>query len=259
MISVAGQSACQSDSTQSTSLLPSHGLSGPSPVPPALLQASSARPGSANLPRQCLTAHAPEPAWPSAARFPCTGPLPSLPRPKQYRCAGRSFAAYPAPSLPARPTSRLKRPDPHQSKQGLLACPILSLPARACACTLLMITAQHYPGPLSSSARSSLSSTVRSSSRARAPAQRRPHRRFVMPTMSTLVTGLCLPLRGALALPIAWTRCAQLTPPRARCRFSSAPATASTPTPNLNVSLPKTPSQNLNLSLPRLRPKSPST
>ncbi len=54
-------------------------LSDPAPVPPALLDASSARPGRANLPRQRLTAHAP--AWPAAARFPCTGPLQHLPHP----------------------------------------------------------------------------------------------------------------------------------------------------------------------------------
>ncbi len=46
----------------------SSAMSGPAPVPPALLHASSARPGRANLPRQRLTAHAP--AWPAAARFP---------------------------------------------------------------------------------------------------------------------------------------------------------------------------------------------
>jgi hypothetical protein len=73
----------------------SSALSGPAPVPPALLHASSARPGRANLPRQRLTAHAP--AWPAAARFPCTGPPPPLPRPKQSRRAGRSFAAYQRP------------------------------------------------------------------------------------------------------------------------------------------------------------------
>jgi hypothetical protein len=56
---------------------------------------SSARQGSANLPRQRLTAHVP--AWPAAARFPCTGPLLPLPRPKQSRRAGRSFSAYQRP------------------------------------------------------------------------------------------------------------------------------------------------------------------
>jgi hypothetical protein len=104
----------------------SSALSGPAPVPPALPHASSARPGRANLPRQRLTAHAP--AWPAAARFPCRGPQQPLPRPKQSLRAGRSFAA---PSLPARPASSLKRPDPRQSKQVLLACPIRSLPAWA--------------------------------------------------------------------------------------------------------------------------------
>ena len=73
----------------------SSALSGPTAVPPALLHASSARSGRANLPRQRLTAHAP--AWPAAARFPCTGLLPPLPRPNQSRCAGRSFAIYQRP------------------------------------------------------------------------------------------------------------------------------------------------------------------
>jgi hypothetical protein len=179
--------------------------------------------------------------------------------PETIAACGQVIRRLPAPSLPARPTSRLKRPDPCQSKQGLLACPILSLPAWACAGTPLMIPAPHYPGPLPSSARSSLSSTVRSSSRA--PAPRRPHRRPITSSNPHVVysRGLCWPIRGALALPIAWTRCAQLTPPRARCRLASAPATASTPTPNLNVSLPQTPSQILNLSLPRLWQKSPSS
>ncbi len=73
----------------------SFALSGPAPVPPALLHASSARPGRANLPRMRITAHAP--AWPAAARFPCTGPPPPLPRSKPSRRAGRSFAAYQRP------------------------------------------------------------------------------------------------------------------------------------------------------------------
>jgi hypothetical protein len=73
----------------------SSALSGPAPIPTALLHASSARQGSANLPRQCLTANAP--AWPAAARFPCTGPPPPLPSPKQSRRGGRSFAAYRRP------------------------------------------------------------------------------------------------------------------------------------------------------------------
>jgi hypothetical protein len=73
----------------------SSAMSGPSPVPPARLHTSSARPGRANLPRQRIIAHAP--AWPAAARFPCTGPPPPLPRPKQSRRAGRSFAAYQCP------------------------------------------------------------------------------------------------------------------------------------------------------------------
>ena len=73
----------------------SSALSGPAPVPPALLHASSARPGSANLPRQRLTANAP--AWFAAAWFPCTGPPPPLPRPNQSRGAGRSFTAYQRP------------------------------------------------------------------------------------------------------------------------------------------------------------------
>ena len=73
----------------------SSALSGPAPVPPALLHASSARPGSANLPHQRLTSHAL--AWPAAAWFPCTGPLPPLPRPKQSRRAGRLFASYQRP------------------------------------------------------------------------------------------------------------------------------------------------------------------
>jgi hypothetical protein len=70
----------------------SSALSRPAQEPPVLLHASSARSGRANLPRQRLTAHAP--AWPAAARFPCTGPPPPLPRPKQSWCGGRSFAAY---------------------------------------------------------------------------------------------------------------------------------------------------------------------
>ena len=167
----------------------------------------------------------------------------------------------PAPRLPARPTSRLKRPNPRQSKQGLLACPILSLPAWACAGTPLMIPAPHYPGPLPSSVQSSLSSTASVRSSSRAPTPRRPHRRPITSSNPHVVysRGLCWPIRGALALPIAWTRCAQLTPPLARCRLASAQATASTPTPNLNISLSQPPSRNLNISLPRLQPKSPST
>ncbi len=147
----------------------------------------------------------------------------------------------PAPGLPARPTSRLKRPGPCQSKQGLLACPILSHPARACAGTPLMIPAPHsgYPGPLPSSARSSRSRAVRSLLRP-CPAPTPPSF-YQPPTLSTLVTELCRPLRDAIGLPIAWIRCAQLTPPRVRCRFASAQATASTPTPNLNVSLLQAP------------------
>jgi hypothetical protein len=145
----------------------SSALSGSAQVPPVLLHASSARPGSANLPRQSLTVHTP--AWPAAARFPCAAFAPSRAIP-----AGRQVICHlPAPGLPACPTSCLKRPDPRQSKQGLLACPTLSLPARACAGTPLMIPAPHYPGQLPSSARSSWSSTVRSSSSA--AALRRPH------------------------------------------------------------------------------------
>ncbi len=76
----------------------SSALSGPVPVPPALLHASSARPGRANLPRQRLTAHAPAsgclalrgtvPLHRSAAAF---AP------PETSRSAGRLFPAYQRP------------------------------------------------------------------------------------------------------------------------------------------------------------------
>jgi hypothetical protein len=94
----------------------SSALSGPAPVPPALLHASSSRPGSANPPRQRLTAHAP--AWPAAV--PLHRSTAAFAPPETIAVCGQVICRLPAPSLPARPTSSLKRPDPRQSKQGLL-------------------------------------------------------------------------------------------------------------------------------------------
>jgi hypothetical protein len=140
----------------------SSALSGPAPAPPALLHASSARPGRANLPRQRLTSHAS--AWPAAAQFSLHWSEAAFAPPESITVCGH------LPLTSARYSgSPHEQPDPRPSKQGLQACPTLSLPARACAGTQLMIPAPPYPGPLPSSTRSSRSSTVRSSSRAPAP------------------------------------------------------------------------------------------
>jgi hypothetical protein len=180
-----------------------------------------------NCPCACLARSGPVSLHRSAAAF---AP------PESIMACGQVFRRLPAPSLPARPTSRLKRPDPRQSKQDLLACPILSLPARACAGTPLMIPALHYPGPLPSSAWSSRSSTVRSGSRA--PAPQRPRRRSISPQIV---------YSRDWAVPATTWR-SQARPP-----YRLDPMRPANSAPGqLHVS------PNLNLSLPRRRPKPPS-
>jgi hypothetical protein len=195
--------------------------------------------------------------------------------PETIAAWGQVIRRLPAASLPARPTSRLKRSDPRQSKQGLLARPILSLPVWAChgAGTPLMIPAPHYPGPLPSSVRSSLSSTVRSSSHA--PAPRQPHRRPITSSNPHVVysRGLCRPLRGLLSWAMPAPRWRSRPPYRLEALDPMSPANSapsplracisagysidSHPQPQRLPS--QTPSRILNLSLPRLRPKSPSS